>query len=88
MNLHWIDWTIVFRYNRKFFIIVAYMSKQYVNQRLIFWPPTAARGDTCLPYQRNGRAAWAYYSPCAVQLYSKVGLTTTCGLIFRYLLYF
>jgi SSS family solute:Na+ symporter len=100
MNLHWIDWTIVFG-TTAFFVIVAYMTKQYVKSTADFLSANRCAGRYLLTMSDGSAAGLGLITIMASwQLFSKVGfagdwwanlntpislvLTLTAWVIYRY----
>jgi len=72
MNLHWIDWTIVFGITA-FFVVVAYTTKQYVKSTADFLAANRCAGRYLLTMS-EGQAGLGLITILAYwQLYSKVG---------------
>ncbi|OHB41929.1 MAG: hypothetical protein A2Y13_10795 [Planctomycetes bacterium GWC2_45_44] len=76
MNLHWIDWTIIFG-STAFFVVVAYRTKRYVKSTADFLSANRCAGRYLLTVSEGMAGQLGLITILAQwQLYSKVGLTS------------
>jgi len=75
MNMHWIDWTIVFG-STIFFAMVAFMTKQYVKSTADFLAANRCAGRYLLTVSEGMAGQLGLITVLAMwQLYAKIGLT-------------